>query len=60
MKAKTTSKKTNKKKWRSAQDLGFYDPYAAIKQGKVRITTFIDSDVLIYFKKHRGSVYMRK
>lgn len=39
-----------KRKWRSIKDAGLYDPNARKKSAKVRITTFIDSNILAELK----------
>lgn len=55
MKTKTQSQK-NKKKWLSAAEAGLYDPHAGKTPAKVRITTYIDSDVLDELKKKATSL----
>lgn len=37
--------------WKSIHDAGLHDPYAAERIAKVRITTYIDHDVLAELKK---------
>lgn len=51
-KKKLQKKKTRVKKWVSAKESGFYDPLATKKVAKVRVTTFIDSDVLNFLKQN--------
>ena len=50
MKAKIQRKKA-RKKWVSSTEAGFYDPNADTTPAKVRITTYIDSDLLEELKK---------
>ena len=50
MKTKIQRQK-NKKKWLSASEAGLHDPNVANTPAKVRITTYIDSDVLEDLKK---------
>lgn len=39
-----------KRKWRSITDAGLYDPDAYKRPAKVRITTFVDHDMLAKLK----------
>lgn len=42
---------TKQSKWSSIKDLGFFDSNAEKKPAKVRITAFVDSDVLLELKR---------
>lgn len=49
MKAKSKSQR-NRKKWVAAASIGLVDPNAVKTPAKVRITTYIDSDILASLK----------
>lgn len=48
--AKASRHTKTRKEWVSVRDTPFYDPRAAAVPGKVRVTMYLDSDVLRHFK----------